>query len=257
MKYLTGLYTDIGIKKRTNQDSMLLLQASTAFGDVTFAVVCDGMGGLQKGEVASAELIRACSDWFKQSLPQIIQGGTVDTNRLHHDWEQILKTADERISSYGSRNGFNLGTTMVCILLFGDKYYVANIGDSRAYMLSDQIYQITHDHTVVQMEIDRGNLTLEQSLRDPRRSVLLQCIGASDYVQPDFFAGNVVPNQCFLLCCDGFRHVIAPRELYAALNPQQITSEAAIPEKLKTLTEEIKARGETDNISAILIRTCQ
>ena len=255
MKYLSGLYTDIGTKKKTNQDSMLLQHAMTDFGEVVFAVICDGMGGLQKGEVASAQVIEACSRWFHHSLPELLQSGGLDAAHLHEEWLSLIRTMDGRISRYGADNGFHLGTTMVAILLFRGKYYIVSIGDSRAYALSDQIYQLTHDHTVVQMEMDRGMLTLDQAQRDPRRSILLQCIGASDYVEPDFFVGDTGPNQCFLLCCDGFRHVITPSELYAELNPQQILNEKTIGVKLKHLTEKIKSRGERDNISAVLIRT--
>lgn len=255
MKYISGLYTDVGIKKKTNQDSLLLHHAETKQGEVVFAVVCDGMGGLQKGELASAELISRFSEWFKQSFPAYIVNGVLDADRLRNSWLEILRTCDDDISRYGSHSGFNLGTTMTCILIFGNQYFVANIGDSRVYMLSDNIYQITKDHTVIQQKIDQGILTLDQAQNDPNRNVLLQCIGSSDYVEPDFFTGTVSPNVCFMLCCDGFRHVVTPSEFYSYLNASRMVSTEAIEGTLAQLTELIKSRGETDNISAIVIRS--
>lgn len=255
MKYISGCFTDIGNKKSTNEDSMLLMHASIDRQDAVFAVVCDGMGGLKKGEVASAEVVQACSQWFSNEFPKAVSGSVLDAAQISQQWQELMVEQDRRIAQYGMQKGFELGTTMVCILLFGRHYYIANIGDSRAYLLSDQIYQITHDHTVVQRKLDLGEITYEQSLTDPQRSVLLQCIGASDYVKPDFFAGEVQPNQSFLLCCDGFRHVIDPAEIFRMLRPQMLTNEKFIEKQLQSMTELIKARGETDNISALVIRT--
>lgn len=167
-----------------------------------------------------------------------------------------MREQDSRISRYGAVNGWKLGTTLVCLLIFGGQYYVGNIGDSRAYLLSDQTYQITHDHTVVQRKLDQGLITMEQAATDPQRSVLLQCIGASDYVEPDFFGGPVAPGQTYLLCCDGFRHVVSPAEMFEALGPGRCQSTNAIEQALAQLTELNKSRGETDNISAILICVC-
>lgn len=256
MKFISGCYTDIGTRKSTNQDSMLLLHADTPQGEAVFASVCDGMGGLAKGEVASSDTIYALSNWFRTKFPELIAGGALNAEELRRQWMELMRDQDSRISRYGAQNGWKLGTTLVCLLIYNGQYYVGNIGDSRAYLLSDQIYQITHDHTVVQRKLDQGLITFEQAMSDPQRSVLLQCIGASDYVEPDFFGGAVYPDQSFLLCCDGFRHVIAPGELFESLRAQRCPSTEAIEQNLYQLTELNKNRGETDNISAIVIRTC-
>lgn len=252
MKYCSAFYTDIGIKKSTNEDSMLLQHAATEYGEVVFAVVCDGMGGLDKGELASAELIRAFDSWFRTELSPMIAEKTVEF-KLRDSWIDLVTHMDDKISRYGARNGFSLGTTVVCLLLLQGRYYVMNIGDSRCYLLRDQIYQVTKDHTVVQLEVDNGLLTPEQALVDPRRNMLLQCVGASDYVRPDFFCGEIQKNDVYLLCCDGFRHVVAPAEIYEELNVRNIPNDQAIVNRLRGLTEVIKARGETDNISALAV----
>lgn len=254
MKFLTAYHTDVGIKKKTNQDSFLIHQAQTDFGTVLLAVMCDGMGGLAKGEVASATIIRDFSVWFKNTLPKLLLAG-FQPEELRRSWEELVATANERIAAYSQNNGVSMGSTCVTFLVIGNTYYIMNIGDSRVYLISDNVYQLTKDQTYVQREVDMGRMTYEQSLVDPQRSVLLQCIGASDVIIPDFFAGSVEENQCYMICCDGFRHVIEPCEFYQYLGPIAARDEQTMLENIKYLTELNKQRMETDNISCLLIRT--
>lgn len=254
MRFMTAYSTDIGLKKQTNQDSLLIQTGvSQKYGEIAFAVVCDGMGGLAKGELASAVMIRAMADWFRTSLPQMLQR-EFTPGQLKEQWESIIKEQDRRISSYGYEHHLRMGTTISALLIIGRSYYIANVGDTRIYLLTDQIFQLTKDHTLVQREMDQGCLTPEDAAVDPRRSVLLQCVGASEGVVPDFFTGTVTGKQVFLLCCDGFRHVINPNEFYQSLNYRTMKQEKLMKRKLDELIELNKQRGETDNISAIAIR---
>ncbi len=255
MTFLTAAHTDVGIKKNTNQDSYLIHQANTDFGTVLLAVMCDGMGGLAKGEVASARMIRAFSAWFSDEFPSLLYGG-MDPDALRASLEKLVERENEHIMAYGRSVHVDLGTTCVAFLVVGDSYYIMNIGDSRVYLISDNVYQLTKDQTLVQREVDFGRMTYEEAMVSPQRSVLLQCIGASDVVMPDFFAGVLHPDECFLICCDGFRHVIDPSEFYQYLNPEASTDPETMRGNLFYLTELNKQRLETDNISAILIRTC-
>ena len=234
---------------------MLVMQASTKGGEVLFAVICDGMGGLQKGEVASAAMIEAMAAWLRNTLPNMIEKG-FDSARLRSEWKNIIDELSDKISRYGVKSGMRLGTTMVAFLCIGSQYYISNIGDSRIYQIEqNNLYQLTHDHTVVQREIELGHLTPEQAEKDSRRSILLQCIGAGDYVEPDFFTGLLKSGQVFMLCCDGFRHVVSSGEYCRHFGPQVLRDEQGMKTALVNMTEEIKHRKETDNISAILIKT--
>lgn len=254
MNFLTAYHTDVGIKKKTNQDSLLIHQVKTDFGNVLLAVMCDGMGGLAKGEVASACMIEAFSAWFHSELPQLLSSG-MQPDMLRGSWENLVDNVNQRITNYGDNIGISLGTTCAALLIAGEHYYIMNIGDSRIYLLSDNIYQLTKDQTYVQREIDAGRMTYEQSLTDPQRNVLLQCVGASSVIEPDFFMGDVKINQCYMLCCDGFRHVIDANEFYNYLNPNVNTDPGVMQQNLIYLTELNKQRLETDNITAALIRT--
>lgn len=254
MDFITASHTDAGIKKKKNEDSMLIEQARTEQGKVLFAAVCDGMGGLQKGEVASSALIQRFSDWFYQEFPVIFYQG-FEAEFLRKSWEQLVNEMNYRLASYGAGNGFGLGTTCVAFLAFDHTYYIMSVGDSRVYLLSDRAYQLTKDQSYVQREVDLGRMTQQQAACDPNRSVLLQCIGAGRAVRPAFSAGRMKADQCFLLCSDGFSHVISPSEIYDSLCPQAQGSAKSMKKNLFRLTELIKARGEKDNITALLLKT--
>ena len=229
-------------------------QAQTEQGMVLLAVLCDGMGGLAKGEVASACMIRAFSAWFQEDFPRLLYSG-LQSEELCASWDTMVQTVSRQIMDYGESLHVSMGTTCVALLIVNHTYYIMNIGDSRIYLISDNIYQLTKDQTYVQREMDAKRMTYEQSLVDPQRSVLLQCIGASDVVVPDYYFGDAAPGQCFLLCCDGFRHVIDPEEIYRYLNPQASTDSKTMEDNLHFLTDLNKQRNETDNITAALIKT--
>ena len=148
-----------------------------------------------------------------------------------------------------------LGTTATVLLLTEGRYYVANVGDSRAYELQMQVTQITRDQSVVAREIEMGLLAPEQAETDPRRSVLLQCIGASETVYPDFFFGTPLNHAVYLLCSDGFRHKITPAELLAYLEPYRMNSPENMRQNEQALIRMVKERNERDNITVATIRT--
>ena len=138
-----------------------------------------------------------------------------------------------------------------------NEYFIMNVGDSRAYAISNQVYQLTKDQSLVQQQIDLGRVRPEDAERHPQRNVLLQCIGASEEVLPDFYRGTVLPGPLFLLCSDGFRHKISEQELFMQLNPSGLVNEEKMKERLVYLTELVKSRMEMDNISAVAIKAAQ
>lgn len=253
MDFKIAAYTDVGIKKSTNQDSVLIKAARTDEGNVLLAAVCDGMGGLEKGELASATLVRIFSRWFEEQFPQMLYQGMCMEN-LQENWTSLIYQANAKILNYSRTIHAAMGTTMVVLLIIGQRYYIGNVGDSRIYQLRDALIQLTKDHTLIQKEVEEGRIAEEEARRDPRRNVLLQCVGASERIEPDFYTGIVAPGTMFLLCSDGFRHVISPEEIYQYLTPYKIFTEQAMKEGLVYLTDLNKYRQEADNISAVLVR---
>ena len=177
MKFLSVAHSDVGIKKNINQDSVLVKEATTDCGRVLLAVICDGMGGLAKGEVASATLVRTFSNWFEEKLPYMIytsDGATreIDYNELQREWNQLIDSINHKIENYGASFHAPCGTTLVALLLVSEKYYIVNVGDSRAYLINDRFKQLTKDQTFIQREIDEGRMTIEEAKVHPERNVL-------------------------------------------------------------------------------------
>ena len=257
MIYKIAAYSDVGIVKKTNQDTVLMKIAQTNHGKVCLCVVCDGMGGLANGELASATVIREFDDWFQKKLPGLLETPEFPIDQLRIQWDNLVIEQNKKLARYASETGTRMGTTVVAFLIVDDKYYIMNIGDSRAYMITDAIYQLTKDQTYIQYEMDLGHLTWEQAQTHPQRNVLLQCVGASDEIRPDYFVGDAVPDTTFFLCSDGFRHVISPDEIYEKLRPEDMTDEEVMLQNAISLVELNKARKEVDNISVAVIRTCR
>ncbi|MFV0414123.1 MAG: PP2C family protein-serine/threonine phosphatase [Oscillospiraceae bacterium] len=254
MDYMFSAHTDIGSTKQANQDSLLVMEANTADGKALFAVACDGMGGLSKGELASAALVGAFSGWFQTVFPQLAAEG-LSAGALQSSWFDLLNGQNNRIHEYGSAHGINMGTTVVALLLYKNQYYIVNVGDSRVYQIQEAILQLTKDQTFVQREVDRGNMTLQQAHADERRNILLQCVGASASLEPDFFTGPSLPQTVYMLCTDGFCHTVENEEWLPVLRPQSVPSEASMHVALVNFVELCMQRNERDNISAVLVKT--
>lgn len=254
MNYIISASTDVGNIKNTNQDSFNVKLISTKQGKMAFAVLCDGMGGLAKGEVASATVVNAFSKWVESRLPELCKNEIADY-KIRNDWVQIVTDLNEKIKNYGKKSGINLGTTVTAILITNQRYYIINVGDTRAYQLTDSVKVLTKDQTLVAREIELGNITEEEAKTDPRRSVLLQCIGASDVVYPDMFFGDTVQNAVYMLCSDGFRHEISEQEIYQYLQPDVMLNSDVMKSNMDKLIKLNKRRQERDNITVLSIRT--
>ena len=254
MNFIVSANTDIGITKSTNQDSLSVKVINTPQGRMTFAILCDGMGGLDKGEVASASVIRAFDAWVHNELPVLCEA-PIEDSTLRSQWDKIVTEQNKLIGGYGARHGIRLGTTAVIMLLTQSRYYIMNVGDSRAYELTDGLKQLTNDQTFVAREVALGNMTEEQAQTDERRNVLLQCIGASDEVYPDMFFGDVQSNAVYMLCSDGFRHEITAEEIYEKLQPNVLFDDNTMSKHATELIELNKQRQERDNISVLMVRT--
>lgn len=254
MNFIVSATTDIGLTKSTNQDSYNVRVFNTKQGKMVLAVLCDGMGGLSRGEVASASLVNAFCKWADKKLPVLCENGITDSE-IRADWTDIATDYNKKIKSYAASCGTNMGTTLTAILLTEKRYYIINVGDTRAYEITNTVSQLTKDQTVVAREIEEGILKPEEAETDPRRSVLLQCVGASDEVYPDFFFGATELNAVYMLCSDGFRHEITGDEIYQYLNPNVMVDADGMKNNMDALIELNKQRQERDNISVVSIRT--
>lgn len=254
MDYLVGSGTNVGIKKTINEDSYMIKLAKTPHCKLAMCLICDGMGGLSKGEVASAYVIDEFSKWFHNQLPLIINERDI-FNIIKKQWEDMLIDLNDRLNKYGSEHCCNLGSTITGAIIINNKYLAVNVGDSRTYKLSDNIYQITEDQSFVAYEIKMGRMTKEQGDIDPRKNVLLQCIGAVPNIEVLMYEGELLNGEALLLCSDGFRHVVTEKEIYEKLCPSKNNSNEDINNRINELIQLNMDRMENDNITAIMIKS--
>ena len=253
MKYFGAAVSDVGIVKKTNQDSVCVKIAQTADkGQVAMVVMCDGMGGLEKGEFASAYVIETLSAWFEKELPSRLPAYSWDN--LSREWVGMVTEMNQRLLDYGKTIHVNLGTTLSALLIIEEKYMIVHVGDSRIYKIKSKVEPLTEDQTFIHREISRGAMTLEQAKLDSRRNMLLQCVGASKVVEPEISFGEVPGESVFVLCSDGFWHVWEEQELYEALKPDCILEEKKTEKILTEMVETVKSRNEKDNITVIVLK---
>ena len=252
MEIISGYYTDKGICKENNQDSICLKVATTSIGTITMAVLCDGMGGLNNGEIASAIAVQVFSQWFDYRLPALLEPFSLEsiTNQIKEQmWE-----ANGRILSYGRRNHLRMGTTCSVLFLIHDYFYIiVHIGDTRIYELKGDIKLMTRDHTLVEREVSLGHLTPTQARTDRRRNILLQCLGDKESIHPQVTSGQIKKDSVYLLCSDGFYQQCLNKD-FSELLPENIISEECITKRLKKLILMCRERKEKDDITTIVIR---
>ena len=255
MKFIVSANTDIGIARPTNQDSLSLKVLDTKQGYMVFVILCDGMGGLAKGELASTDVILAFEDWVRSKLPILSENDMDDI--IFEQWKEIVVAENLKFNEYSMSHGEKLGTTAVAMLITQKYCYIMNVGDSRAYEINmNGIRQITHDHTFGNRELLAGRMTRQQVENDSRKNKLTECIGGSSInVKPDFFKIKVQRDSIYLLCSDGFVHKITSEEMHSMFNPENIRDKEKLNQVCIDAIELNKSRHEKDNITVAVIRT--
>lgn len=240
---LYGL-TDIGLVRKNNQDSYAIRVLDDA---LAIAVVCDGMGGAQAGNVASAVAVEAFAatleDACKQGLPP-------DPERKQELLRSACRAANTQVFDLSQNNPEyqGMGTTLVAALALSREVYVVNVGDSRGYILSEgQLTQITSDHSLVQALVDCGDITPEEARTHPKKNVITRALGVDDSIRCDVFCVEYKEGDVLLLCSDGLTNTVTDAVLQAELS--QLTSSEETARKLLTLAVE---QGAPDNVTVIL-----
>jgi protein phosphatase len=204
-------------------------------------IVADGMGGHQAGDFASSYSVKK----FLESVSASLQ------KRPHKIFEDAIRYANKEVIEKSKENPQlrGMGTTMVVLTIQAGKAYVANVGDSRLYLMDEQLKQITTDHSLVQEMIRLGQLSKEDARNHPDKNIITRAVGASDDITPDFFEFPVSKESTLLMCSDGLSNMI---------NDEQIASylkNIKTPEKTgKKLVEAANKNGGTDNIAVIVIK---
>jgi PPM family protein phosphatase len=236
MRLVFAAATDVGRMRKNNEDSYLSSQP--------VAAVADGMGGHSAGEVASAiaiEELAALRD----------RGPWENETAATDDLKQAILRANRRIREMaaGDRKLNGMGTTLVALLEDGDMVHVANVGDSRGYLLRQgELSQVTVDHSLVQELVDDGRLSPEDAERHPQRSVITRALGIDPEVEFDLFTYKLQVGDRLLLCSDGLSDVVEPTQIRKVLLRVRNAHRAA--QELVTVANE---QGGPDNITVIVI----
>lgn len=237
-------FSDIGKVRSSNQDSYLCGE----FDDGTvWAVVCDGMGGVSGGKVASKMCVETVSNHIlkgyrhgmsSSSVKNLLESA-VSTSNI-----EIFDTAKDDSSLFG------MGTTVVAALIFDGIAVIAHAGDSRAYLLNDgTISQITKDHSVVQYLIDIGKITPDEAKTHPDRNVITRAVGVDCEIRTDIDIADFEPGNLLLLCTDGLTGSLRDEEIY------NISKESVDCETIsKSLVYAANECGGRDNITVVCVK---
>jgi PPM family protein phosphatase len=236
MRLVFAAATDVGRMRKNNEDSYL--------SSKPVAAVADGMGGHSAGEVASAiaiEELAALRD----------RGPWGNETAATDDLRQAILRANRRIREMAAsdRKLNGMGTTLVALLEDGDMVHMANVGDSRGYLLRQgELSQVTVDHSLVQELVDDGRLSPEDAERHPQRSVITRALGIDPEVEFDLFTYKLQVGDRLLLCSDGLSDVVEPAQIRKVLLRVRSAQRAA--RELVTVANE---QGGPDNITVIVV----
>ncbi len=235
--------TDIGRKRQTNQDAILIDTKHHLY------LVADGMGGHKGGDIASQTAVKLISNFVANNshleAPQLLT--------------QAIQYANQAIYEQGQRQAElkGMGTTVVAALLVKNQLTLANVGDSRAYLLHDhELFQMTKDHTLIQEKISLGIYSREDAPKDKMKNVLIKTVGFEPQVEVDIFQYKMLQGDILLLCSDGLHGRLADPDILSILD-QEIpnplsTSSQNLQLGTQSLIDQSNQRGGQDNISAIL-----
>lgn len=247
MKITSAAYSTKGLVKKVNQDNILLKTFSNKNAEICFAVVCDGVGGLDCGEVASSFAVDVLSKWFEH---QEFETTTEFEQNYYGLLQKLVSDINGQLYEMGKAESKMLGTTLTALLIINHHYYILHVGDTRIYKVcSKSIMRLTKDHTRYEQHLDNGEYHIAERTN---KNILWQCVGGNKDVEPQITTG-IVDGGTFLICSDGFRDEVTETELQLMIGSEKRRT----PQKLKALLTQLielnLERNEKDNISAILI----
>lgn len=231
--------TDIGKKRQLNQDYVYTSEMPIGNLPNVF-IVADGMGGHNAGDYASKYTVETIVQEIARAREK--NPVTIIKNAIGIANEHIRQKAEEDVHLYG------MGTTLVVATCLGDILQVANVGDSRLYVVNDRITQITRDHSLVEEMVRLGGIDRETARSHPDKNIITRAIGASETVKVDFFTVKLQRGDIVLMCSDGLTNMLEDEEIRMILNGQR-----DIVEKAEELVRAANNNGGKDNIAVVLI----
>lgn len=250
MEFFGSAKTDVGRRRTGNEDSFCLAPSLNLF------VVCDGMGGHAAGEVASRLAVDTIQEYMAkyaagEGIP-LIGEPQVDCSASSNFLLSSIRMANRAIyeAAKGRAEYQGMGTTLVAVLGIDGRAALAHVGDSRIYRLRDgAIAQLSRDHSVVQMQIDRGIITAEEAAESQYRHMITRALGLKDSVEIDLVEEPTRPGDVFLLCSDGLSDLVDDEEMLAVVTGHAGNLEGAC----QALVDLANRKGGDDNITTMLV----
>lgn len=251
--FLVGHRTDVGQVRSLNEDSLLTLDIAAVFRSVGVPVgvfaVADGMGGHAAGDVASRVAIQEIA---RRAVYEVLTAAADDEPLPEPGpWlSATVQSANRAVYDQRRAAGTDMGTTLVLAFIVGDLATVANIGDSRAYLLRPEgITQITVDHSLVQRLVATGQITAEEAAHHPQRNVIYRVIGDRPHVQPDLFEQRLAPGEGVLLCSDGLSGMVSDEQLWQIWRTSSSPQEAC-----ERMVAAANQAGGEDNVTVVIVQ---
>ena len=243
---VTEIYeqTDIGMRRELNEDSCRVCGFEDG-GDSGFCILADGMGGHNAGEVASGMAV----DIISGELNKLPKDSDIDT--VTANIAEAIDFANAKIYEMSLKNPeqSGMGTTTVIVYSCGGRICIANIGDSRAYLIHNgEMTRITHDHSVVQTLVENGDITAEEARTHPNRNLITRALGPDETTLCDAFDVSFAHGDKILLCTDGLVVTATDEEICRI-----VCADKRAEEKLDDLIALAKAQGAPDNVTAVLV----
>lgn len=245
-----GWATDVGQQRSHNEDTVLVVELEQAgyhsILPTGLLILADGMGGHLAGEVASALAARTAAQHILQACLTLLP--VREHSASEPSLKEVLTEAFRRANELVTEHVPGGGTTLLCALIIGDQAYIANVGDSRAYLVSSTgCSQITRDHSLVDIMVELGQMTVEEAVHHPQRNVLYRAVGQRGPLEVDTFFCHIPPGGVLLLCSDGLWEMVSEEEI-----AQVVTTSSSLQEACEVLVEKANQAGGKDNISIIL-----
>ena len=233
--------TDTGIVRQQNQDAMFFERLNE---DTYLAVVCDGMGGAAAGNVASELAISVFVGSIKESL---MEDSPLINDVLRCACIEANSTVIDRANHNADYAG--MGTTLVAALVQDETAYIANVGDSRAYYVTQTgISRITRDHSLVEDLVAKGELTEEEARNHPQRNLITRALGAEDGTDADIYTHALAQGSFLLLCSDGLSNMMSEQEILFELIHGGESADCC-----QRLVSIACSRGAPDNVTVVLL----
>ena len=235
--------TDLGNIRKQNQDFYEIVPLD---GQATLAIVCDGMGGAKSGNVAS----RLATEVFVGEVRRMSRPG-MEISQIEQMMRDAVELANRAVfeQSKVSSDFEGMGTTLVAAYLMPEKAVIANVGDSRAYIFDkDGMRFVTVDHSLVEMMVQRGEITREEAKNHPGKNLITRAVGTEAQVYCDIYCPEIKAGDAVLLCSDGLSNVLADQEiLFEVIHG--VHKEGCC----QRLLDIAKGRGAPDNVTVVLV----